>query len=236
MPHLTHFKVPCPEHINGQILQLVVDNLTDISMVGIAPSNPLYNVYQYAVGYEVHLYLEALGGGKGIAVELIVATDEDDPEKVIGFLLYLPIKDDPQACGVAYMAVDVGHRRQGVARAMLQDMIKRYPHAELTCAVAKVPWFESMGFQVLGVRATQVLMNTRDHSSEGLMGLLDVASIYSSLEVRQIHHYLLQKHGKRAMIDAEKQRDRHLDQMTRNAKVFVLNRLGQNAANEPRLD
>jgi ribosomal protein S18 acetylase RimI-like enzyme len=236
MPQLTHFAAPCPEHINSQILQLVVDNLTDISMVGIGPSNPLYNVYQYTVGFEVHLYLEALDGSKGIAVELIVATDEEDPEKVIGFLLYLPIKDDPQACGVAYMAVDAGHRRQGVARAMLQDMISRYPHAELTCAVAKVPWFEAMGFQVLGVRATQVLMNTRDHSSEGLMGLLDVASIYSSLEVRQIHHYLLQKHGKRAMIDAEKQRDRHLDQMTRNAKVFVLNRLGQNAANEPRLD
>jgi GNAT superfamily N-acetyltransferase len=236
MPQLTHFAAPCPEHINSQILQLVVDNLTDISMVGIGPSNPLYNVYQYTVGFEVHLYLEALDGSKGIAVELIVATDEEDPEKVIGFLLYLPIKDDPRACGVAYMAVDAGHRRQGVARAMLQDMISRYPHAELTCAVAKVPWFEAMGFQVLGVRATQVLMNTRDHSSEGLMGLLDVASIYSSLEVRQIHHYLLQKHGKRAMIDAEKQRDRHLDQMTRNAKVFVLNRLGQNAANEPRLD
>jgi ribosomal protein S18 acetylase RimI-like enzyme len=236
MPQLTHFAAPCPEHINSQILQLVVDNLTDISMVGIGPSNPLYNVYQYTVGFEVHLYLEALDGSKGIAVELIVATDDEDPTKVIGFLLYLPIKDDPQACGVAYMAVDAGHRRQGVARAMLQDMISRYPHAELTCAVAKVPWFEAMGFQVLGVRATQVLMNTRDHSSEGLMGLLDVASIYSSLEVRQIHHYLLQKHGKRAMIDAEKQRDRHLDQMTRNAKVFVLNRLGQNAANEPRLD
>jgi len=236
MPQLTHFAAPCPEHINSQILQLVVDNLTDISMVGIAPSNPLYNVYQYTVGFEVHLYLEALNGEKGIAVELIVATDDEDPSKVIGFLLYLPIKDDPQACGVAYMAVDASHRRQGVARAMLQDMIHRYPHAELTCAVAKVPWFESMGFQVLGVRGTQVLMNTRDYSSEGLMGLLDVASIYSSLEVRQIHHYLLQKHGKRAMIDAEKQRDRHLDQMTRNAKVFVLNRLGQNAANEPRLD
>jgi ribosomal protein S18 acetylase RimI-like enzyme len=236
MPQLTHFAAPCPEHINSQILQLVVDNLTDISMVGIAPSNPLYNVYQYTVGFEVHLYLEALNGEKGIAVELIVATDDEDPSKVIGFLLYLPIKDDPQACGVAYMAVDASHRRQGVARAMLQDMIHRYPHAELTCAVAKVPWFESMGYQVLGVRGTQVLMNTRDYSSEGLMGLLDVASIYSSLEVRQIHHYLLQKHGKRAMIDAEKQRDRHLDQMTRNAKVFVLNRLGQNAANEPRLD
>lgn len=236
MPQFTHFTAPCPEPVNSQILQLVVDNLTDISMVGIAPSNPLYNVYQYAVGYEVHLYLEALGGGKGIAVELIVATDDQDPEKVIGFLLYLPVKDDADACGVAYMAVDAGHRRQGLARAMLQDMISRYPHAELTCAVAKVPWLESMGFQVLGARGTQVLMNTRDHGSDGLMGLLDVTFIYSSLEVRQIHHYLLQKHGKRAMVDAEKQRDRHLDQMTRNAKVFVLNRLGQDAANEPRLD
>jgi hypothetical protein len=92
--------------------------------------------------------------------------------------------------------------------------------------VAKVPYFESMGFQVVGVRGTQVLMNTRDHGSEGLMGLLDVASIYSSLEVRQIHTYLLQKHGKRAMLDAEKQRDRHLDQMTRKVQEFVRERLG----------
>ena len=229
MPLISHFKTPCPEHINSQILQMVVDNLTDISMVAIPPSNLLYNLYQYAIGYEVHLYLEALNGEKGIAVELIVATDEDDPQTVTGFVLYLPVQGDPEACGVAYMAVQASHRRRGVARTMLQDMLGRYPHAELTCTVAKVPWFESMGFQVLGVRGTQVLMNTRDHGTEGLMGLLDVTSIYSSLEVRQIHTYLLQKHGKRAMIDAEKQRDRHLDQMTRNAKAFVLDRLSKNA-------
>ena len=229
MPQITHFKTPCPEHINSQILQMVVDYLTDISMVAIAPSNLLYNVYQYAIGYEVHLYLEALNGAKGVSVELLVATDVDDPEQVIGFLLYLPIKDDPEACGVAYMAVQSGHRRQGVARRMLREMVGRYPHAELTCAVAKVPWFESMGFQVLGARGTQVLMNTRDHRSDGLMGLLDVASIYSSLEVRQIHTYLLQKHGKRAMLDAEKQRDRHLDQLTHKASEFVRERWGDGA-------
>ena len=153
MPQITHYKTPCPEQVNSQILQMVVDNLTDISMVAIAPSNLLYNVYQYAIGYEVHLYLEALNGAKGIAVELIVATDLDDPDKVVGFLLYLPVKDDPDACSVAYMAVDAGHRRQGVARRMLREMVGRYPHAELTCAVAKVPYFESMGFQVVGVRA-----------------------------------------------------------------------------------
>jgi ribosomal protein S18 acetylase RimI-like enzyme len=222
---LTHYETPCPEPINSQILQMVVDYLTDISMVAIPPSNLLYNVYQYAIGYEVHLYLEAVGGAKGIAVELIVAMDEQDPGKVLGFLLYLPVKDDPEACGVAYMAVQASYRRQGVARAMMQDMLARYPHAELTCAVEKVSVYESLGFQVRGVRGTQVLMNTREYSTEGLMGLLDVASIYSSLEVRQIHTYLLQKHGKRAMIDAEKQRDRQFDQMTRKAQVFVRGRL-----------
>ncbi|NVZ37157.1 GNAT family N-acetyltransferase [Pseudomonas sp. 21615526] len=221
---LTHYETPCPEPINAQILQMVVDYLTDISMVAIPPSNLLYNVYQYAIGYEVHLYLEALGGSKGIAVELIVALDAQ--EQVIGFLLYLPVKDDPEACGVAYMAVHASHRRKGVARAMMQDMLARYPHAELTCAVEKVPAFEFMGFQLRGVRGTQVLMNTRDYSTDGLMGLLDVASIYSSLEVRQIHTYLLQKHGKRAMVDAEKQRDRHFDQMTHKARMFVHARLG----------
>ncbi|TFY91318.1 N-acetyltransferase [Pseudomonas kairouanensis] len=218
---LTRYTTPCPEPINAQILQLVVDNLTDISSIALPPSNLLYNIYQYAIGFEVHLYLEALNGQKGVAVELVVATQA---EKVIGFVLYLPVKDDPQACGVAFMAVHAGHRRQGVARGMLQDVLARFPHAELACAVEKVPAFESMGLQVRGARGTQVLMNTRDYGTDGLMGVLDVAPIYSSLEVRQIHTYLLQKHGKRAMVDAEKQRDRHLDHLARKVQLFLQNR------------
>ena len=225
MPQISHFKTPCPEHVNSQILQLVVDNLTDISVAAIPPSNLLYNVYQYAIGFEVHLYLEALNGTKELKVELLIATDDDDPQSVIGFLLYLPFEDDPQACGVAFMAVKAGYRRQGIARRMLREMVDRYPHAELTCAVAKVPYFESMGFQVIGARGTQVVLNTRDHGSEAIMAVLDTAAIYRSLEVRQIHTYLLQKHGKRAMLDAEKQRDRHLDQMSRKAHEFVRQRL-----------
>lgn len=218
---LSHFETPPPESIKSQIMQLVIDYVTDISAVAIAPSNPLYRLYQYGLGFEVNLYQEAMDGSKGVSVELIVALDSQDPSTVIGFLLYLPAKDDPQACAVAYMAVQAAHRRQGVARAMVQDMLGRYPHAELACFVAKVPYFEAMGFQVLGVRGPQVLMNTRDHVTDGLVAVLDTAPIYRSLEVRQIHTYLLQQHGKRAMVDAEKQRDRHLDQLTRQAKVFV---------------
>lgn len=218
---LTRYTTPCPESVNSQILQMVVDNLTDISSVALAPSNLLYNIYQYAIGFEVHLYLEALNGTKGIAVELVVAMQA---ETVIGFCLYLPVKDDPEACGIAFMAVQAGFRRQGVARGMLGEVLARYPHAELACAVEKVLVFEAMGFRVRGARGTQVLMNTRDYGTDGLMGVLDVAPIYSSLEVRQIHTYLLQKHGKRAMVDAEKQRDRHLDQLTRKVQLFIQGR------------
>ncbi|MGE7955349.1 GNAT family N-acetyltransferase [Pseudomonas sp. NPDC089530] len=225
MPTFSHFQTPCPEAVNSQILQMVVDYLSDISAVALPPSNLLYNVYQYAIGYEVHLYLAALDGSKGIAVELLVATDDDDPEQVLGFALYLPVKDDPQACGVAYMAVRASHRRRGIARALLARVRERYPQVELACAVGKVAWFEALGFQVLGVRGPQVLMSTHDQASDGLMGVLDTAPIYRSLEVRQIHSYLLQKHGKRAMLDAEKQRDRHLDQLTRQAQALVSERL-----------
>ena len=225
MYRITHYKTPCPEAVNSQILQMVVDYLTDISAVGLGPSNLLYNVYQYAVGYEVHLYLEALNGEKGTEVELLVATDEEDPEQVIGFLLYLPVQGDWEAFSVAYMAVREGHRRQGVARAMIGEMVGRYPHAELACTVGKVPYFEALGFEVIGQRETQVLMSTRHYRSNGLRGYIDTTPIYRSLEVQQIHTYLLNKNSKRAMLDAEKQRDRHLDQTTRHTEEFVRQRL-----------
>ncbi|WP_442113673.1 GNAT family N-acetyltransferase [Pseudomonas sp. NUPR-001] len=224
---LSHFVAPPEESIKSQILQLVVDNLTDISALGLPPSNPLYSLYQYAIGFEVHRYLEAMGGSGDLQVELLVANDQQNPQNVSGFLLYLPVQDDPQACSVAYLAVHSQQRRQGIARALLAAMTERYPHAELACTPGKVGCFEAMGFTVIAARGPQVLMNTRDHSSAGAVVMLDTAPIYRTLEVQQIHSYLLKQHGKRAMVDAEKQRDRHLDQLQRKAQAVVQERLGE---------
>jgi hypothetical protein len=144
---------------------------------------------------------------------------------VLGFALYLPAKDDPEACTLAYMAVQAGHRRHGMARAMLQQMTSRHPHAELACVASKVPAFEAMGFQVLAARGPQVLMNTWDHGSDGMVAVQDLGPIFQSKEVRQIHAYLLKQHGNKAMSDAEKKRDRQLDQMARQAQALVDERL-----------
>lgn len=78
-----------------------------------------------------------------------------------------------------------------------------------------------MGFQVLAARGPQVLMNSRDRASDGWVAVQDLAPIFQSKEVRQIHSYLVKQHGERAMRDAEKQRDRLLDQLARQAEAVV---------------
>ncbi|MBD9484791.1 GNAT family N-acetyltransferase [Pseudomonas sp. PDM14] len=222
---LAHLSNPPPESLKSQVLQMVVDYFSDISPVPLTPSNPLYQLYQYVIGYEVHLYLQAMDSAQESTAQLILALDDEDPSQVLGFALYLPSRDDPDACTLAYMAVQASHRRRGIARAMLQHMIARHPHAELACAAGKVPTFEALGFQVLAARGPQVLMNTRDHSSDGMIAVQDLTPIFQSIEVRQIHAYLLKQNGNKAMSDAERNRDYLLDQMERQAEALVKERL-----------
>ncbi|MBU0903445.1 MAG: GNAT family N-acetyltransferase [Gammaproteobacteria bacterium] len=218
---LVHLDTPPPESLKSQVLQMVVDYLSDISPVSLTPSNPLYQLYQYVIGYEMHLYLQAMDSELESSARLILALDDQDPSHVLGFALYLPAKDDPEACTLAYMAVQASKRRHGMARAMLQQITRRHPHTELACVASKVPTFEAMGFQLLAAHGPQVLMSTRAYRSDGLVAVQDLAPIFESTEVRQIHAYLLKQHGKKAMSEAEKQRDRQLDQMTQRALALV---------------
>lgn len=218
---LVHLNTPPPESLKNQVLQMVVDYFSDISPVSLTPSNPLYQLYQYVIGYQVHLYLQAMDSQVDGRAQLVLALDDLDPSQVLGFALYLPAKDDPDTCSLVYMAVQANQRRQGVARAILQHMITRHAHAELACAASHVPTFEAMGFRVLAAQGPQVLMNTRQHRADGLFAVQDLAPIFQSEEVQQIHAYLLKQHGKKAMSEAEKQRDHLLDQMAQRALALV---------------
>ncbi|NRH28559.1 GNAT family N-acetyltransferase [Pseudomonas sp. MS19] len=221
---LVHLETPPPEDLKSQVLQMVVDYFSDISPVSLTPSNPLYQLYQYVIGYEVHLYLQAMNNDQQSSARLILALDDEDPSQVLGFALYLPSEDDEQACTLAYMAIQADHRRSGIARAMLKKMIAHRPHAELACAADKVPTFEALGFQVLAAQGPHVVMSTRNYRSGGMVAVQDLAPIFQATEVRQIHAYLLKQHGKKAMSDAESKRDRVLDQMAYQAELLVKER------------
>ncbi|WP_413044028.1 GNAT family N-acetyltransferase [Pseudomonas sp. YJ42] len=214
---LAHLNTPPPESIKSQVLQMVVDYLGDISPVSLTPNNPLYQLYQYVVGYEVHRYLDSMNGAQAGKPELIMALDANDPASLLGFALYLPYVNDPEACALVYLAVHAEHRRQGVGRAMVDAMVARYPHAEVACVASKVPYFQALGFQPLAARGPQVVMNTRSQASSGMVAVQDLEPIFQSQEVRQIHTYLVQQHGTKAMSDAEKSRDQLLDELAQQA-------------------
>ncbi|WP_028696452.1 GNAT family N-acetyltransferase [Pseudomonas cremoricolorata] len=213
-----------PESFQNQIRQLVIDHVGELSSVAISADNPLYPLYQYGVGLEVHQYLQALDGTRGLSVTLTLALDADAPERLLGFALAIPASDDAQACTLAFMAVDPAHRRQGIARALLADLHARYPRLELNAFAHQVAWFEAMGLQVVQASGPQVLMSSTGQPSGALIGRLDIAPIYQTVEVRQIHAYLLKQHGEQAMIAAEAQRDEHLDQLAERANACVSER------------
>lgn len=221
---LVTLDTPPPESLKSQVLQVMVDDFSDISPVPLTPSNPLYPLYQYVIGYEVHLYLQAMDSGLDGAARLVLALDDEDPSQVLGFALFLPSADDAEACTLPYIAVKASHRRRGIGRALLQQVIAQRPHLELACVASKAPLFEAMGLRVLAAQGPHVLLNTRDHRSDGLVAVQDLAPIYQSKEVRQIHAYLVKQHGSKAMREAEAKRDRLLDQLAFHAQALVKER------------
>ncbi|NWD59255.1 GNAT family N-acetyltransferase [Pseudomonas veronii] len=221
MPKIVTFEAHVPKSVVSQISQLAKEYVTDLAMNGVPPSNTAYSVYQYALSTEIEAYLVRLGKFKDAPVGLVVAFADEAPDSVIGFVLYLPVIDNPEACGLTYMAVTASQRRKGLARAMLNEVATRSPHMELTCFISKVPMYEKMGFQVLGCRDTQITMNNRPDPSPGAMAALFVDPILTSPEVRQIQHNLVQKYGVKAMLDDEKRLARQLQQLTQQADNYV---------------
>jgi GNAT superfamily N-acetyltransferase len=226
---LAHLSSPPPESLKSQVQQMVVDYFADVSAVPLLPSNPLYQLYQYVIGYELHLHLQTMNGEAEGPVQLLLALDDEDPARVLGFALHLPSPDDAAACTLAYLAVHSEHRAQGIGRALLQRVLERRPHLELACVADKVPLFEALGLQVLAAQGALVVMSSRDYRSSGMVAVADLAPVFASTEVRQIHAYLLKQHGQRAMQQAEKQRDAHLDTLALQAQQLVDERLPSRA-------
>jgi len=210
-----------PESFQDQIRQLVIENVSELNSLGLSPDNPLYPLYQYGVGLEVHQYLQSLNSADPFQVGLTLALDAEAPEHVLGFALFLPAVDDLQACALAFLAVASTHRRQGVCTGLLDDVRKQFPRVELHALPHQVAWFEAMGLQAVAACGPQVLMNTTGEPKSALVERLEVDPIYKTLEVGQIHAYLVNQHGDQAMVAAEAQRDERMDELAEQANACM---------------
>lgn len=228
---ITHVHDYPGDHVALQVIELAVENLTDITLLAVPPSNLMYEVYKYAIGVEIGAYVENIGATGDLKVGMVQAIDEAGD--LVGFLIYLPVNGCPDACGVTYMSVSGRHRRKGIARAMVGEMLALYPHAGLSCSIEKVPYYEALGFQILDRRDNQIYMNTRNYTAAGMMGTLNVAPIYESPQVQQIQDKIVRKYGRRALVDAQKQLARSYERGQGRAEKYVRERLAEEAS-EPR--
>lgn len=209
-----------------QVLKLVASFCTDLRLDAIPASNAFYSLYQWALVCEVESYIERIGNANA-PVELLLAFDEMKQDEVVGFLLYLPVMRQIDTCGVCYMAVKSTHQGRGIGKNLLAAMLDRYPHAELTCSVSNVEFYESMGFSVVGTHSSQVAMSTRAQATEGEILLIDSRSILGSPEARKRQMELEQRWGKKEMRYAIQQFERHVSKLVLQADNFVKERLGR---------
>lgn len=203
-----------------QVITIVKDYVTDLSLVAVPPSNLMYEFYRWALPTEVGFYMSRIGMTVSEPVELLLAFDNATPNEVVGFLLYSPIPTHPDACGVNYMAVKQSHRRRGVGSELMKTLIELYPYTELTCSVKKVPFYQSLGLQVLDHHLTQIVMNTRTASCDGEIAIINVESIYESDEANVMKQSLVQRWGGKEMKRAQKQMKRHVADLSRQAEAF----------------
>ncbi len=226
-PSICLYQFAPPEaSVGAQVLKLVEDDVTSLGMFAVPSSNLLFDIYRWALAKEVGFYLQRIGAVPSEPAELLVSFSETDPCEVTGFLLYAPVISDAEACGINYMAVKRSHRRRGIGRALMNALVARHPHVELTCAIDKVPFYEALGFRVLDSRNTQVVMNTRSASAAGLIAVLDVSPLYRSGTAGAMYSSLAQLWGIKKMRSAEKELARHVAKLERRAKAFVAHRLG----------
>ncbi|KPX11264.1 MULTISPECIES: GNAT family N-acetyltransferase [Pseudomonas syringae group genomosp. 2] len=218
----------CPDKSAvDQVLKLAASFCTDLRLEAIPASNAFYSLYQWALVREVELYIERIGYANA-PVELLLAFDELTRDEVVGFLLYLPVMRQTDACGVCYMAVKSTHQGRRIGKNLLVAMLDRYPHAELTCSVSNVEFYESMGFSVVGTHSSQVAMSTRtQEATEGEILLIDSRSILGSPEARKRQMELEQRWGKKEMRYAIQQFERHVSKRVLQADNFVKERLGR---------
>jgi len=219
------YKDAVPEPLAQQIIRMAVLYTTELGTDACPPDHPLYVISQIYLGFELHAYLSAIGHPGGGNGELLVAFDDEHPGTAIGFLLYMPITDSVNSCGVNYGAVREASRGRGIFTALVRKMLSRYPLASLSCFVESVPLYERLGFRVEVARSTQVQMTTDPNPGDQTMTVIDLSRLQGHPVVIQAHEDALAKHGHAAIAKASNEASERVDSLFRKAETFVKDRL-----------
>lgn len=171
-------------------VQLAKDNYIDLIHKHLEVDGPTSDMCQTQVEVEVRTYLtEAIAQHYGLRMTVVLAKDEAQGT-VIGFAIALAgqLQTD---CGLNYAVVHQDYRRQGVLRAMLDEIKARYQFIGLNSKIDKVPYYESLGFRITGPETTQVAMSwglNKPHAEMLALDFSGVEEIRSKVDAFERYH------------------------------------------------
>lgn len=144
---------PVDEKVREDVLTLVLQNVTALSMTHPPADHPKFGAYCAALRLEVQTYLEMEAPHR---IELVTVSSDG---VMAGFTLCgLPLNGSSTECGIYYTAVAKALRGNGLMSLMMNDITGRYPSMALSCDVALVPRYERFGFRCESVRHGQIVM------------------------------------------------------------------------------
>ncbi len=143
---------PVLKAIGEEVLTLVADNVTELSMRHPHRSHPLFSAYRLSLLAEVRAYLARPEPSQ---IELVIALDDGC---VVGFALCGLSPGVHPECGVYYAAVARPRRGEGIFSLMMREIVTKYSVISLSCEVGLVPIYERYGFEPRALRKHQVVM------------------------------------------------------------------------------
>ncbi|WP_443497182.1 GNAT family N-acetyltransferase [Pseudomonas helleri] len=155
-----------------QALRLARANYVELINKYVKPHGPTSSLCIAQVETEIQAYLnDALTGCYQVRAGAVFAKDATT-DQVIGYTVYLGGAIPPTDCGLNYVVVDQRYRRQGIMKAMLNVVMKKFTFIGLSCNVDKVPYYESLGFRITGADMSQVAMSWGVDKPHGTMSVL----------------------------------------------------------------
>ena len=206
--------MPIDHAICMEVVDLVGDNATSLSMMKPAKTNPLFPIYQAALQVEVATYLDMKPPDR---IEVVTAVCSG---AVIGFALCgLPRDGSSLECEIYYLAVAEPFRKQKVMSLMLRDILARYPGVSLCCGLKLVPQYQGFGFKCVDQIEQNVVM-VRGTRKEDIPVIPPMTFMTHPLVVQE-REQAQKKFTQRELDRADRDMSKQLHQAKENTKRFL---------------
>jgi ribosomal protein S18 acetylase RimI-like enzyme len=214
-----------PKGIEMQVAKLAFDYADDLSMNGFKSGQPLFGLDQAMVVIEMGTLMSNMGVPGGTNGGLIYAHDQADSQRVIGFLLYMPLDGVVGECGINYMAVHHEHRRAGVATKLLSELNSSFRQSTLTCQIELVPMYEKLGYKVIGSRDSHVSMTNGVEPSTASMKIFNPEDVLDDPMLTMVHNDIRRSMSQSQIIHEMTVQTNLIEKKADEARAYAENRM-----------